>query len=183
MKKNVLIFIFILFLCIGAIAGIYCYNKLNKTENYIKTSNEGMTTGPYIPDGMEVSNQNDTQTQVEEKEYNRSPENVTIEVLQDTITNEKVEILVTDNNEDYYAWGEEFRIQKKENGNWQELPIKTEGMTFNSIAWIPNKDNQLKMKIDYGKYYGKLENGIYRVVKRIYDGKYIELYSNEFEIK
>ena len=39
------------------------------------------------------------------------------------------------------------------------------------------------MKVDYGKYYGTLESGIYRIVKPIYDKKYIDLYSNEFEIK
>jgi len=150
----------------------------NNTKN-----NSANTIEPYIPDGVETSNGNDEQIWINMDYYNRRPENVTIEVLEDTITNETVEILITDNNEDYYAWGEEFRIQKKENGNWQEVPVKTEGMTFKSIAWIPNKDNQLKMKIDYGKYYGKLETGIYRVVKTIYDGTYIELYSNEFEIK
>lgn len=30
MKKEMIIFIIVLFLCIGAVAGIYCYNKLNK---------------------------------------------------------------------------------------------------------------------------------------------------------
>lgn len=29
MKKEMIIFIIVLFLCIGAVAGIYCYNKLN----------------------------------------------------------------------------------------------------------------------------------------------------------
>lgn len=150
----------------------------NNTKN-----NSTNTIEPYIPDGVETSNGNDVQNWINMDYYNRRPENVTIEVLEDTITNETVEILITDNNEDYYAWGEEFRIQKKENENWQDVPVKTDEMIFNSIAWIPNKNNQLKMKIDYGKYYGKLESGIYRVVKTIYEGKYIELYSNEFEIK
>lgn len=30
MKKEIIIFIIVLFLCIGAVASIYCYNKLNK---------------------------------------------------------------------------------------------------------------------------------------------------------
>ena len=30
MKKEIIIFIIVLFLCIGAVTGIYCYNKLNK---------------------------------------------------------------------------------------------------------------------------------------------------------
>ena len=32
MNKKVLIYILVLFMCIGAILGIYCYNKLNKTS-------------------------------------------------------------------------------------------------------------------------------------------------------
>ena len=32
MKKEIIIFIIVLFMCIGAILGIYCYNKLNKTS-------------------------------------------------------------------------------------------------------------------------------------------------------
>lgn len=30
MKKEIIIFIIVLFVCIGAVVGIYCYNKLNK---------------------------------------------------------------------------------------------------------------------------------------------------------
>ncbi len=30
MKKEIIIFIIVLFLCTGAVVGIYCYNKLNK---------------------------------------------------------------------------------------------------------------------------------------------------------
>lgn len=30
MKNKIIIFIFVFFLCIGAVLGIYCYNKLNR---------------------------------------------------------------------------------------------------------------------------------------------------------
>lgn len=36
MKKEVLIFIIVLFMCIGAVAGIYCYNILYGTKYYLK---------------------------------------------------------------------------------------------------------------------------------------------------
>ena len=36
---------------------------------------------------------------------------------------------------------------------------------------------------DFEKYYGILKRGIYRIVKPVYDNGYIDLYSNEFEIK
>ena len=32
MKKEIWIFIIVIFMCIGAVAGIYCYNRLNKTS-------------------------------------------------------------------------------------------------------------------------------------------------------
>ena len=35
----------------------------------------------------------------------------------------------------------------------------------------------------FEKYYGILKRGIYRIVKPVYDNGYIDLYSNEFEIK
>lgn len=113
----------------------------------------------------------------------RTPENVTIEVLQDTITKESAEILITDNNEQSYGWGDNFRLQKKENGTWKEMQTEDGILTFNSIAYNLNEDKQVKLKTQYGNYYGTLENGIYRIVKPVYDNGYIDLYSNEFEVK
>ena len=82
--------------------------------------------------------------------FNREIKNVTIEVLKDTVTNKSLEILITDNNQDYYSWGVDFRIQQK---------------------------------LNIEKYYGELPNGTYRVVKSVYDKGYVDIYSDEFEIK
>ena len=56
-------------------------------------------------------------------------------------------------------------------------------MFWIDIAYELNEDNQLTQKLDIEKYYGELNNGIYRIVKPVYDGKYIDIYSNEFEIE
>ena len=58
-----------------------------------------------------------------------------------------------------------------------------DNLIFNALAYLPKENGELKMKVKYGNYYGTLENGIYRIVKSVYDGGYIDLYSNEFEIK
>ena len=60
-------------------------------------------------------------------------------------------------------------------------PIKE--LSFIELAYEVGENNQLKLKTDYGKYYGTLEKGIYRIVKPVYDKHYINLFSNEFEIK
>lgn len=141
-------------------------------------------TPAYVPEGMPVADPSkNLESEPPQTEYNRSPENVTIEVLTDTITREMAEILITDKNEDVYGWGENFHLEKKVNENWEKLEMTSDKLTFNALAYLPNENGELKMKVNYGKYYGTLENGIYRIVKSIYDGEEIDLYSNEFEIK
>ena len=46
-----------------------------------------------------------------------------------------------------------------------------------------NENNKLTKKLDLQHYSGKLNNGIYRIVKPVYDNGYIDIYSDEFEIK
>ena len=61
--------------------------------------------------------------------------------------------------------------------------VKDHFETWIDIAYELNEDNQLTQKLYIEKYYGKLNNGIYRIVKPVYDNGYIDIYSNEFEIK
>ena len=117
------------------------------------------------------------------EEFNRSLENVTIEVDNITVSLESVSITITDNNVDQYGWGVEFRVQKKVNGEWKELNYISDDLSWIDIAYELNEDNQLTQKLDIEQYYGKLSNGIYRIVKPVYDNGYINIYSNEFEIK
>lgn len=142
------------------------------------------STPAYIPEGVPVAEPNEnSENEPPQTEFHRNPENVTIEVLEDTITRESAEILITDKNEDFYGWGEDFRLEKKRNGNWEKMETLGDNLIFNALAYLPKENGELKMKVKYGNYYGTLENGIYRIVKSVYDGGYIDLYSNEFEIK
>ena len=114
---------------------------------------------------------------------NRSPENVIIEVDNTTISPESISIIITDNNEEHYGWGVEFRVQQKIDNEWEDLGYVSDDLSWIDIAYEVNEDNQLTLKLDIEKYYGKLSNGIYRIVKPVYDNGYIDIYSNEFEIK
>ena len=175
-KKIFTIVVLVIVIVLAVILGIFF--KANNNE--IPNSN---STTSYIPNGVNVAKENETGTSTNELKFNRSKENVTIEVLQDTITKEQVEILITDRNEDQYGWGVEFRVQKKLNGEWKDLEYISDDLSWIDIAYELNEDKQLTQKLDITKYYGKLENGIYRIVKPVYDNGYIDIYSNEFEIK
>lgn len=148
------------------------------------TSNKAVSTEPYIPDGMSVADPNDNLgIKASDIEYNRSAENVTIKVIQDTVCETSVQILITDDNEDKFGWGEPFSIQEKVNGEWKDLDFISDDVAWIAIAYNLNENNQRIQKIDIEEYYGKLDNGIYRVVKTVYDNENIDLYSDEFEIK
>lgn len=116
-------------------------------------------------------------------ELNRNPDNVTIKVDEGTVSAASVSITITDNNENHYGWGVEFRVQQKIDDKWEDLQYISDDLTWIEIAYELNEDNQLTQKLDIEKYYGKLSNGIYRIVKPVYDNGYIDIYSNEFEIK
>lgn len=111
------------------------------------------------------------------------PENVTITVVEDTISRNELTIKIADNNEDKYGWGVEFRVQEKVDNEWKDLDYISDNLTWIDIAYKLNADNQLTQKLNIEKYYGKLNNGIYRIVKPVYDNGYVDIYSNEFEIK
>jgi len=138
-------------------------------------------TPAYIPDGMEIGTTNDNEKYSNELIFNRKPENVTIEVLADTVSSKGVTLVITDNNEDSYGWGKSYKLQKKENEQWKELKPIAE-MIFEEIAYVLDDNNQYTQKIDWKKFYGELEKGTYRIVKDCYDNGYIYFYSNEFNI-
>ena len=154
-------------------------NTVNNTSNTNVSSTE-----PYIPEGMKVADTNENSgIKASDIVLNTKAENVTIEILKDTITNTSVEILITDNNEDQYGWGKSYRIQNKENDKWNDLKT-IQDLGFEEIAYNLDENNQLKQKINWERFYGELEKGTYRIVKPQWNNnEYIDLYSNEFEIK
>lgn len=114
-------------------------------------------------------------------ETNRTLENVKIEIIKSSITKNGATIIITDNNEISYIWNNSYRIEQKTNTNWKELELKKD--IINEIDYNIDESNQIVLEIDWSQYYGQLSNGTYRIVKNIFDeNKYIDIYSEEFEI-
>lgn len=153
----------------------------NPTEQSTQ-ENEGNSTSAYIPDGMEVASKDDVETKAEEVIINRNKEEVTIEVLMDTVTRNGATIVITDKNEKQYGWGKSYKLQQKIADEWYNMAPQTE-MIFEEIAYILDENGQFTENIDWTRFYGELGNGSFRIVKDTYDNGYIDFYSNEFEIK
>lgn len=155
-------------------------DKLVNTTVIVSTTN---TTNSYNPKGVSIVNEPvDRNTVVEPENSNRKSELVTLEIDKDTLSKVGVTLIITDNNEKSYGWGQGYIVQKKVNNEWNDLE-PNEPMVVNDIAYTLDENNQWKYKIDWSNYYGKLENGTYRIKKNVYDDGYIDLYSDEFEIK
>lgn len=176
MNKKIMMAVIVILIIIVIGLAIVLNNNGEKAE----TSNN---TNSYIPEGVNIADENEIGTSANEVEFNRNPENVTIEILSDTISNTSIEILITDNNVDQYGWGIEFKVQEKVDNEWKDLDYISNDLAWIDIAYELNEDNQLTQKLDIEKYYGKLNSGIYRIVKPVYDEGYVDIYSSEFEIK
>ena len=171
MNKKILIAILAIFIIISIVVVVILSNKENESLNKNSSNN------------INVSNTNENETTSNIGNSDRNPENVTIEVDDTTISPKSVSITITDNNEEHYGWGVEFRVQQKVNGEWKDLEYVSNDLAWIDIAYVLNADNQLTQKLDIEKYYGSLNKGTYRIVKPVYDNKYIDIYSNEFEIR
>lgn len=157
--------------------------ELNSKSEKIEMHN--MTNSYDIEFNSQEINNNPTNTNLQKKEYNQNPENVEVEILEETITPNGITIVITDNNEDSYTWGENYKIEHRQEEQWIELK-PNERIIFNAIAYNKDQNNQITFNINWNSYYGELENGIYRIVKPVYDinnDEYINIYSNEFEIE
>lgn len=177
MSKNKKVFIGILIAVLVIVIGIVVvYKVIEKSvtgREDFKFTVENISSSPV--DTIDHG-QNDT-------ELNRNENNVTIEGDNTTISSKSITIIITDNNTEHFAQGVEFRVQKKVNKEWEDLEYVSDDLSWIDIAYEVNEDNQLILKLDIEKYYGKLSNGLYRIVKPVYDNGYIDIYSNEFEIK
>lgn len=100
------------------------------------------------------------------KEKTHSVENISMVIKEGTLTRTGATIIITDNNDKHFDYGEPFRIDKKVNGKWEELKM-ADNVGFNFPAYVVDENNQLEMDLDWTIMYGKLEDGEYRIVKYV----------------
>lgn len=186
MNKKVMIGIGIILLATVFIIIKLCIIPDNKNIRFDNKSNNNnsitpISTLPHVPDESNMISKNSTTTPDNKEKTKPSIENITIEVLPNTITKESVTILITDNNENKYSWGEPYKVQKKTSEGWKTLPSVSDMLTWTMVAYIPDENNQIKQKLNIKACYGELSEGTYRIVKN--NGNSEEIYSNEFEIK
>ena len=104
-------------------------------------------------------------TENENEKQKEEVENVSMAIKEGTLTKTGATIIITDKSNIRYVYGEEFRIDRKENDNWTEL-IGTPN--FNEPAYYVNSNGILELEQDWSGIYGDLKKGEYRLVKSIF---------------
>ena len=96
-----------------------------------------------------------------------------------TLTPSGATVVLT-NSYGYDRW---FRIDKEENGEWKEAETINDNYSFTAEAYLTNGNSEVEIQIDWTDLYGTLENGKYRIVKRVFNNLNREEYvSVEFII-
>ena len=96
-----------------------------------------------------------------------------------TLTPSGATVVLT-NSYGYDRW---FRIDKEENGEWKEAETINDNYSFTAEGYLTNGNSEVEIPIDWTDLYGTLENGKYRIVKRVFNNLNKEEYvSVEFII-
>ena len=124
-----------------------------------------------------------TKITIKEKAELNEVKGVSMTIKKDTLTRKGATIVITDLSGNDNTYGEEYRIDKKENGSWQELEVVVDGnYAFTSIGYYVNKNKKLQLDMDWEWLYGSLKDGEYRIVKSVTDNGEEKFFSVEFTI-
>ena len=112
-------------------------------------------------------------------------EGVVMTIKEGTLTPTGATVVITDYSEKSHIYGEEYRIDKLEDGTWKPVDVVLEGnYGWNSIGYKVDRNKKLVLEIDWKWLYKSLSNGTYRIVKYALEDSSLEkkYFSVEFEI-
>ena len=97
--------------------------------------------------------------------FNFIPLSISISISDISLTG--ATIAIKDTNKKPYTYGQWYKIEKQINGKWYEVKTIIENYAFNSIGYLPDKNNEIKFVMDWEWLYGHLPLGSYRIIKEV----------------
>lgn len=97
------------------------------------------------------------------------PEGISMSVQVDSVTKKGAVITLLNKADKDYQYGDQYYLQKYEDGRWYDVPYVIEDFGFNDIAYGLEKNKESEFIIDWNWLYGELKPGKYRIVKDIMD--------------
>ena len=102
-----------------------------------------------------------------------SQNDVIMTIKEGTLTNKSATLVLTNNSDKNFQYGNPYGIEIKKDGEWHKINVK---LDFTVPAFQLSARENKEIEINWENGYGKLENGTYRIIKGIdyeyEEGKY-----------
>ncbi len=89
---------------------------------------------------------------------------ITLTIKEDTLTNEKVTLILTNNSDKNISYGNPYQLEIKRFDGWHRI-IKNPAFTLEAYIVYPKGSTEIEVNLK--NIYGKLKKGTYRIIKNI----------------
>ena len=102
-----------------------------------------------------------------------SQNDVIMTIKEGTLTNKSATLVLTNNNDKNFQYGNPYEIEIKKEGEWHKINVE---LNFDMPAFQLLSKESKEIELDWENEYGKLAKGTYRIIKGIdyeyEEGKY-----------
>ena len=102
-----------------------------------------------------------------------SQNDVIMTIKEGTLTNKSATLVLTNNSDKNFQYGNPYEIEIKKDGEWHKINIE---LNFDMPAFPLSSKESKEIELDWENGYGKLAKGTYRIIKGINyeyeEGKY-----------
>lgn len=102
-----------------------------------------------------------------------SQNDVIMTIKEGTLTNKSATLVLTNNSDKNFQYGNPYEIEIKKDGEWHKINVE---LNFDMPAFPLSSKESKEIELDWGNGYGKLAKGTYRIIKGINyeyeEGKY-----------
>ena len=102
-----------------------------------------------------------------------SQNDVIMTIKEGTLTNKSATLVLTNNSDKNFQYGNPYEIEIKKDGEWHKINVE---LTFTMPAFQLSARENKEIEINWENGYGKLAKGTYRIIKGIdyeyEEGKY-----------
>ena len=130
----------------------------------VKFGSWQMNINDFNQETTDYCSKNEHKLDGETNSLDNVKDKVVLELKSGTLKKTKATFILKNNSNVNITYGNEYKIEKKINNNWQELARK---LAFNLPAYNLKYMDSVELKLDWKNGYGSLDKGKYRLVKSV----------------
>lgn len=100
-------------------------------------------------------------------EYVNDFDGVNMTIKEETVSSTGLTVVIENNSDIEFIYGEQFLLEKKIKGDWYQVPVIIEDYGFDDIAYALAPGGIGEWSTEWSWLYGSLDAGEYRIVKII----------------